>query len=138
MQKIGPKRRTYISTDEMIGIERVYKLRRRLPLIDNFTPISEVPRDWLKIIEPMIKRISAENPKGGCWIWQGAIDGDGHPIMFTRDFAGRRGQRRVARWVASFFYEFPLGIEEVTHHCRNITCVRPSHLELQISVANQR
>lgn len=129
--------RTYISTDEVIWIEPVFKFRKRRTLVDNFTPISEVPRDWLQIIEPKIKRLPAENPKGGCWVWQGAVDGGGHPVMMTTHLDGSRGQRRVARWVASFFYEFPKWVE-VTHHCRNITCLRPSHLELHSSRANQR
>jgi hypothetical protein len=137
MSLSSQKRRTYISREEAIGVDRIYKLRKIRPLVDNFTPISEVPRAWLQTIEPKIKRMPASSPAGGCWVWQGAVDREGHPVMSTIDLEKRRGLRRVARWVASFFYDFPPYIE-VTHHCENVTCIRPSHLELQPTVANQR
>lgn len=130
---MASKHRTYHSNEELIGIERFHNLRKRFPLVDNFTPISEVPSAWLQFIEPKIKRFPAEDPKGGCWIWQGAVDKDGHPVMMTTDLKGKRGQRRVARWIAAFFYDFATEVAEVSHHCRNITCVRPSDLELHLN-----
>lgn len=103
--------------------------RSRLPLFYEFTPLQEVPKEWLQDIEPLIVRNQRDWP--GCWIWQGPIDKDGRPVINFTDFlTKKRKQVRVARMVMKIFWEFE-EYYNVRHSCGNLQCLNPHHLKLE-------
>jgi hypothetical protein len=79
------------------------------------------------IIERILPKIATVDGEG-CWLWTGkSVDGHGYPTVGV----GGRGDGKVQ--VHKFLWEFchgptPEGLE-LDHLCRNILCVRPSHLE---------
>ena len=94
------------------------------PIIRMNSPLDSIPRQWLKDIEPKIKR---EIHHGDlCWLWQGAIDGQGHPVMFFPGLNGKRTSRRVARYVAGMFWRLQ-SHHKVIHRCNVLNCVNPNH-----------
>lgn len=93
------------------------------------TPLKNVPRTWLREIEPYIAR--NERFKD-CWIWQGAVDRKGHPIKFFVDLRTKKRRNvRVARVVMALFYNFDDHCD-VKHICGNLTCLNPSHMHVSV------
>lgn len=70
----------------------------------------------------------------GCWIWTGAKMKDGYGNFRDADM------RNVRAHCWAYAHEvgpIPEGFE-VDHTCRNIVCVRPTHLEAVTGAENQR
>lgn len=96
---------------------------KRRNIFDLTTPLGEVPREWLQLIEPHITR------DGDHWRWNGPTDAHGEPIVYlTNPATGRRNTKRVKRIVAEMFWELK-SFHDVLHECGVLECVNPSHLE---------
>jgi len=83
------------------------------------TTFENIPKEWLNVIEPKVMR-GAFLP---CWIWTGALDKNGYPIIYLD-----RGKTIMAhRFVAKLFWRFP---EDwyVSRSCGTQNCVNPNHL----------
>jgi len=94
---------------------------KRRALINVRTSLENVPKEWLNQIEPKIFR-GAFLP---CWVWSGALDNNGYPIM---NVDGR--QMSVAKMVAKIFYEFPEDWH-VDRSCHNKSCLNPNHIRVR-------
>jgi hypothetical protein len=113
-------------------------LRRIRPIFDEDSRLRDIPKTWLDVIEPKIRR--DEERFGKYWIWQGSVDKEGHPVINTpHPLIRERGKRRAARLVAGLFFDMngPYQVE-VTHACGNDTCLNPAHLKIYLSHHNQR
>lgn len=92
------------------------------PLITLQTTLENIPRRWLELVEPKIKRV------GECWLWQGACDSDGEPVVnYLNLETMKRNTRRVKRIVGELFWELKRH-HDLLHTCGDLTCVNPSHL----------
>ena len=93
-------------------------------MINGATPIKDVPREWLRYVEPYIER-----NLGPCWIWVGALDRQGYPkISIAKDLVtGKASTVMVHRYVAGMFWDFPKKYY-VTQSCGVRNCVNPNHL----------
>ncbi len=90
-------------------------------LLNLQTPLSDIPRTWLTLIEPRIER------DGLCWLWNGALDATGRPIVAVRLPSGKRSTARVTRIVAGMFYELKKH-HEVVQKCGALNCLNPAHI----------
>lgn len=100
----------------------------RRPLIIMATKLSEIPKAWLDLVEPRIRRPSNST----CWLWEGGCDGDGEPVInYTNPETGKRNTRLVKRMVAEIFWLLKRGME-VIHHCGTTSCLNPSHFYISI------
>jgi len=83
----------------------------------------------LKPLGVLRKRFWSHVKKGpGCWLWTGALMGNGYGTTYVSLPHGRyRGAHRAA-W-ALIFGPIPKG-KYVLHKCDNKLCVRPGHLWL--------
>lgn len=97
-------------------------ITRKRPMLTMDSRLSEIPPDWIKWIEPKIVRGSFLP----CWIWSGALDRNGYPLL--RHPA--RGQISARRFVAEMFWDFP-DIWFVTCNCHHMNCLNPSHIIVQ-------
>lgn len=93
-------------------------IKKKRTLFNRNSKLVDVPQEWLRWIEPKIK-IGAFAP---CWIWIGAMERNGYPIMNVDGSVVM-----VARYVASMFWDFPKSAY-VVHSCRARNCVNPNHL----------
>lgn len=103
-----------------MGNNHIYPART---LITLRTPLQLIPKDWLDMIEPRIRR-----PEGtSCWLWDGAVDFEGEPIITAKNLVtGSRGTRRVKRIVADMFWDIDESVH-VLHACKNNNCLFPDH-----------
>lgn len=90
-------------------------------LIDEDTPLGEIPRDWLIHIEPKIVR-GAFRP---CWIWDGTLDGQGYPRKWET-VRGKKKPISVRHLIAKIFWSIK-GEFYVKTACGVSTCVNPAH-----------
>lgn len=93
------------------------------PLLDLRTPLRLIPKEWLDLIEPRIIRPDDSS----CWLWTGAVDGEGEPIISTKNLVtGRRSTMRVKRIIARMFWT---GTDEepIYHACGTRNCLHPAH-----------
>lgn len=91
------------------------------------TPLQDVPRLWLRDIEPKIVRLD------GCWLWMGTVDRNGYPIMTWLDpVTKQRESIMVHRYVANIFWDF-LDKDQVRHTCEARNCLNPHHLFIRES-----
>ena len=69
------------------------------------------------------------HPKG-CWIWSGAVDGDGYGQIYPG--AGQGSPKKVHRlaWAWANMCPMPPGRLMIDHKCHNPPCVNPYHLRL--------
>lgn len=69
----------------------------------------------------------------GCWLWTGAVERYGYPIM------QRNGKTvRVHRFIYEMFNsQIPAGMD-LCHHCDTPRCVRPDHLFVGTRLDNVR
>lgn len=101
---------------------------KRRPLLTLQTPLGKIPKEWLEI-EPKIARFPE---KTTCWVWVGALDNDGHPVVSVRNpKTGKRNTMRVARIVANIFW-FLKPHAEVVHVCGATNCLNPGHFYLSV------
>lgn len=101
-----------------------------IPFIQFDTALSRVPRAWLQVIEPKIKR--GVPPIPTCWLWADAIgpldcDSNGEPRLRVEGV-----QVLVKHFVAKLFWpnikctgKNPLHF--VFHHCGTKNCLNPNH-----------
>jgi len=83
---------------------------------------------------PILERLAAHAPATeGCWLWQGAHDGDGYGLVKV-DGKLRRAAR--VAWEATYG-PIPAGLS-VLHSCDNPPCIRPDHLMVGTQRANIR
>lgn len=83
-----------------------------------------VARFWSKV---------DKRPAGGCWLWTGAVSGDGYGALWD-------GVRQVGAHRYSYeLHNGPLpdGLWAL-HRCDTPLCVRPTHLYAGDQVQNQR
>lgn len=95
------------------------------------TPLSRIPRAWLKVIEPKITR--GLQPIPTCWLWAdelGPLDCDDNGEPRLRAPGG--GQMLAKFFVAKIFWprvqctgKNPL--HYVYHHCGTKNCLNPNH-----------
>jgi len=78
--------------------------------------------------KPVMERIAPKVQKipGGCWLWIGAKDYGGYPIVWLN--AGRRGARVHRLMYERYRGPIPEGLT-LDHLCRVRSCVNPDHLE---------
>lgn len=96
----------------------IEKLR---PLFGMDSKLQDIPTYWLREIEPKIIR------KGMCWIWQGAHDKNGEPVMaLLNPKTNKYNTRLVKRVVAALFWELKK-FYDVVHLCGNLSCLNPAH-----------
>ncbi len=98
-------------------------IRRRRPLFNEQTPLSDVPVEWLRYVEPKIARKGFK----GCWIAYNNLDKRGIPMVAKRRQDGTRYKLPLARYVMSIFYEFSEDYY-VRRTCAYQQCVNPNHL----------
>jgi len=94
-----------------------------IPLFDEDTPLKNIPRWWLKYVEPKVLR-GAFRP---CWIWTGAVDVAGYPRRYVRRPDASTEARNLRREIVSLFWKLPDSYT-VSAACHVATCVNPSHL----------
>lgn len=99
--------------------------QRRIPFNPAHTALDEIPREWLRDIEPRVNRVGFND----CWIWEGPIDDNGYPYYTMLDplVAGRRIKIMVHIQVARMFWNFPENYY-VRHSCDVRNCIKPHHL----------
>jgi hypothetical protein len=102
-------------------------IEKKRPLLTMMTPFGDVPEYWLRRIEPQIVR-SKEHT---CWIWQGAHDKEGEPVInFTNEITGARNTRRAKRAIADIFFVVKR-MWDVLHGCGNLSCLNPAHFKVE-------
>jgi len=91
---------------------------KKRPLINMLTSLENIPKEWLNHVEPKVVR-GAFLP---CWIWAGAVDKNGYPIM-------RDGNTIIMmhRYVAKLFYKVGK-TDYVKRSCGINNCVNPNHV----------
>jgi hypothetical protein len=94
----------------------------RRPLLHMNTRLADIPEDWLRNAEKHIMRGSFLP----CWIWTGAHDMGGYPVVNHP----QNGKMLAQRWIASMFWDFPQEFF-VTRTCLRQNCVNPQHLVVQ-------
>jgi hypothetical protein len=107
----------------MTNYSQYVGVRRRRPLIDEHTPLGDVPVEWLQNVEPKIARKGFK----GCWISYAYTDKEGRPQIKMKNRKGKRVDRALARYVMSIFFEFPQGYY-IRRTCPYQQCVNPNHL----------
>lgn len=96
-------------------------IEKKRALITLASKLSDIPREWLRHIEPKIER------RGTCWFWEGACDLDGEPVISFRNMeTGKRNTRRVKLVIADMFWAMKK-FYQVIHHCGNLNCLNPWH-----------
>jgi hypothetical protein len=103
---------------------------KKRALITVNTPLCDVPREWIKLIEPKIIRPT----DSACWLWTGATDKDGEPVFtLTVILDSREGKTRkllrAKRVIADMFWQIARHIE-IVHECGTLNCLNPSHFYL--------
>lgn len=111
--------------------------KANVPMITLKTPLGQVPRWWLRYIEPKVIRGSF----APCWVWKGKMatfnkgttKETAYPVMVVPvnlfDERGAKKQVYVHRWIAQMLWEFPEDYV-VYRNCPNgviQNCVNPSH-----------
>lgn len=108
-------------------------ITRKLPLLTLETKLKDIPEGWLHWIEKHVRR-----QEDGCWIWIGAHDTDGEPVLnFYNPVTGKRNTRRVKRMIGEMFWTIHRGIDMV-HQCKVLSCINPGHLRPEVSHWTQR
>lgn len=98
-----------------------------LPLFDITTSLKDIPREWLRHVEPYVNRGEGMDGYGGCWLWDGPWDKARNKLLlFT---GGKRYE--VKRFVMKIFYDFPEDI--YVFPCKGVygNCINPAHLTLK-------
>lgn len=101
-------------------------ISKKRPIINLKTSLENIPVEWLRNVEPHVQR-GAFLP---CWVWTGATDGKGYPLMRVTDVVtGERETVMVHRYVARIFFDFP-EYYYVRRTCRTKNCVNPAHIKV--------
>ena len=88
------------------------------------TRLGDVPEEWLRHIEPHVRR----GPFRPCWMWTGAVSGG--KVMYPRTTI--KGKTfNVRRMVAEMFLNPPPGHWRVKSTCGHAVCLNPAHLEIK-------
>jgi hypothetical protein len=97
-------------------------LHQKRTLIVGATPLGRIPYLWIRYVEPKILR----DGRGTCWLWSGAPDSDGYPVM-------RIGARLVSvrRFVAKLFWELPHRAR-ISTSCGHRDCLNPRHFRFRL------
>lgn len=70
----------------------------------------------------------------GCWLWTGAVNGDGYGVI-----RGDDGRMQLVHRIVYRRHVGPLDPElEVDHKCVTRNCVRPRHLEQVTHAENMK
>lgn len=103
-------------------------MKKRRPLFNMITRLENIPKEWLNHIEPKIVR----GPFLPCWVWTGALDRNGYPVMNVDG-----AMVMVHRFVAKIFYIFP---EEwfVTRSCNVQNCLNPNHIVIKATKTRKK
>lgn len=106
--------------------------KRRL-LLELTTKLADIPREWLRYIEPRIVR-----PKDStCWLWDGACDADGEPVLNYKNLVtGKRNTRRLKVIIAEIFWEMKKHFD-VIHECGTTNCLNPWHFYISVAHHSQ-
>lgn len=87
------------------------------------------------MIPKLLRSLVREDPKTGCWVWNGHTSTSGYGTVNPRR---HEGHRVAHRWsYATFVGPIPEGLF-ICHHCDNPPCVRPSHLYAGTALDNAR
>lgn len=98
-------------------------ITKKRPLLTLSTPLEDIPRRWLELVEAKIERRKGSS----CWLWTGAVDTEGEPVLNYLNLAtGKRNTRRVKRLMAEVFWEMKPHYD-VLHQCGDLTCLNPNH-----------
>ena len=90
------------------------------PMVTMRTALKDLP---VKFMQEVLPRLSIHG-FAPCWIWMGAINDHGYPVVHDR------GRRKFLRpRVARMFWDFPEdGVVRMT--CPNVNCLNPNHMVL--------
>lgn len=78
-----------------------------------------------------------ERHEVGCWLWRGAITGEGRYGQIWDNESGRHRGAHVVAWELANDQSVPRD-RIVTHVCDNPPCVRPDHLKLDTYAGNMQ
>lgn len=101
----------------------LFDVKSKRPLINEATPLGDVPLLWLQYVEPKIERIGFN----GCWISRHPMTQRGMPVLSYTDDEGNRVRTTVAKFVMRIFWDFPDGYF-IKRTCEWDQCVNPNHL----------
>lgn len=101
------------------------ELTKRIPIFNTKTALEDVPREWLRIIEPHVMR-GRFLP---CWQWVGGVTSNGYPRLRWTDPDGIMHDKTVRRMIARIFWENS-DYYHIRMTCENMQCVNPNHIAL--------
>lgn len=92
---------------------------------------AKIPSIDRVVLAERLFKLYRECPITGCWLWVGALDGNGYGHCWVGN--GHTRAHRAVFWACGNHLESHLVLD---HLCRNRRCVNPDHLELVTQTEN--
>ena len=89
-----------------------------------------MPRTIIPLITRLMSKVDMLPDLPGCWIFAGALDGDGYGCIGVKRVVGKGMAIKLAHRVSYELHRGPISDgTELDHLCRLRCCVNPWHLE---------